>query len=317
MEQFMSVYSEYLGKQLSFDQLVAERKKQLKRIADLRGRDIIVYASDISKNCPNNIDRSDILPFEDQLSVLDKDAVDVILQTPGGLAEVVEDLVKIIRSKFDKVGVIVPGAAYSAGTIFVMAADEILMSPSSSLGPIDAQILSNRKRFSADAFLEGLEKIKKEAAENKALNIAYIPILQNISPGEIQHCENAQNFSKTLVTDWLKQYKFKFWNRHSSTGQPVTEQEKEARAKEIANALCNQGRWLTHGRSIKIDDLTKELRLQITDYSKNNDLFDAINRYYILLQMSFDADIYKIYETPTSQIYKALNVTVPQPMSIC
>jgi 7-keto-8-aminopelargonate synthetase-like enzyme len=132
--------------------------------------------------------------------------------------------------------------------------------------------------------------------------------LLNISPGEIQHCENAQNFSKTLVTDWLKQYKFKFWNEHSD-GRPVTEQEKEKRAEEIASALCNQGRWLTHGRSIKIDDLTQELRLQITDYSQTPDLADAINRYYILLQMSFDANngIYKIYETPESQIYRTLN----------
>ncbi|MDR3232161.1 MAG: hypothetical protein LBT46_00580 [Planctomycetaceae bacterium] len=309
----MSVYSEYIGKHLSFEQLVGERKHQLERIAELRGRDVIVYASDISsKNCPNSIDRSDLLPFNDQLSVLKGDAVDIILQTPGGLAEVVEDLVRSIRSKFENVGVIVPGMAYSAGTIFAMAADEILMSRSSSLGPIDAQIVSNGKRFSADAFLEGLEKIKNEAAKNNMLNIAYIPILQSISPGEIQHCENAQSFSKTLVTDWLRQYKFKLWVKHSSTGKPVTEEEKKAKAEKIAVELCNQGRWLTHGRSIKIDDL-KNLGLQITDYSTNSDLFDAVNRYYTLLQMSFDANIYKLYETPTSQIYKALNIpTAPQ-----
>jgi hypothetical protein len=310
----MGVYSEYLGQQLSFDQLSSERKKQLERISQLRGRGIIVYASDISgkNNSPNSIDHSDILPFSDQLSVLTGNEVDILIQTPGGLAEVVEDLVKLVRSRFERVGVIVPGAAYSAGTIFTMAADEILMCPTSSLGPIDAQIMSNGKRFSADAFLEGIKKIKDEAATTGKLNIAYIPILQSISPGEIQHCENAQALSRTLVTNWLKQYKFKFWDKHSSNGNDVTDADKERRAEEIASALCNQGRWLTHGRSIKLQDL-KDLRLQITDYSEDADLNDAITRYFTLLQMSLETNLYKIYETSTSQIYRSQNVALPQP----
>ena len=54
-----------------------------------------------------------------------------------------------------------------------MAGDEILMGDSSSLGPIDAQVVSNGKRFSADAFLDGLEKIKREVAETGKLNPAY------------------------------------------------------------------------------------------------------------------------------------------------
>ena len=50
-------------------------------------------------------------------------------------------------------------------------------------------------------------KIKDDVLNTGKLNPAYIPILQNISPGEIQHFENAQNFSRTLVTKWLKTYK--------------------------------------------------------------------------------------------------------------
>ena len=115
----MGVYSEYLEKQLSFDQLCQERKKQLAKISNLRNRDIIVYASDISKACPNNIDHSDIVPFSDQLSNIKSENIDIILETPGGFAEVVEDLVKLIRGKFVKVGIIIPGTAKSAGTILL------------------------------------------------------------------------------------------------------------------------------------------------------------------------------------------------------
>ncbi|HPG41806.1 MAG TPA: Clp protease ClpP [bacterium] len=302
----MGFYSDFLNKNLSFDDLNKERKKQLQTISKLRNnRDILVFASDLTKNIFNSIDYSDILPFQDQLSNLNGESIDIILETPGGYAEVVEDLVKLVRKKYDKVGIIIPGWAKSAGTIFALAGDEILMGPTSGLGPIDAQIiLSNNKKYSAEAFLEGLEKIKKEIEKTGKLNPAYIPILQNISPGEIQHCENAQNFSQKLVTDWLSNYKFKFWDTHKSSKKVVTKEEKEKRAKEIANELCKQSKWLTHSRSIKIDDF-EELKLQIYDYSKNKELNDAIMKYYTLMRMSFEvSNMVKIYETIESQIYK-------------
>lgn len=300
----MGYYSDYLNKQWDFDQISEERKKQLNIISKLRGdRAILVYASDFTKNAPTSVDYNDLLPFQDQLTNLTGQALDIILETPGGLAEVVEDLVKLMRGKFEKVGIIIPGSAKSAGTIFAMAGDEILMGPGSALGPIDAQIISNNKRYSAEAFLEGLEKIKAEVLKTKRLNPAYIPILQNISPGEIQHCENAQNFSKKLVTDWLSKYKFKFWEKHSSTGLQVTLKEKKDRAHKIADKLCKQSLWLTHGRSIKIDDF-EEMKLKITNFSQNEKLNEAIMRYYTLLKMSFESNIYKIFETIDSQIYR-------------
>ena len=304
-QTIVSIYSDYLGMQLDFENLSAERKRQLDHISFIRKRPNIVYASDMGKSCPNMIDYTDILPFWDQLENIQGDEIDIILETPGGYAEVVEELVGMIRDRFERVGVIVPGTAKSAGTIFTMAADEILMGETSSLGPIDAQIKHNGKIYSAEAFLEGLRKIRDHSESERRLDIAYIPILQNISPGEIQHCENVQAFSRRLVTNWLKSYKFKYWSTHSSTGQPVSEGDKEERATQIATTLCNHSYWLTHGRSIKIQDL-KDMRLIITDYRENPILNEAIMRYYTLLRMSFDTNIYKIYETSKTQVYRAL-----------
>jgi hypothetical protein len=314
----MGVYSDYLNKKWDFQTLAAERKTQLSRISSLRnGRGVLVYAADLTKNgrdVPLMIDYSDLLPVQDQLSAITGDEVDIIIETPGGIAEVAEDMVRIIRSKFARVGMIVPGWAKSAGTILVMAGDEILMGPSSSLGPIDPQINFGGKRFSADAFLDGFEKIKTEVQKTGKLNPAYIPILQNISPGEIQNCENARTFSQRLVKDWLASYKFKYWTNHSD-GRPVTPDEKKQRADEIAKELCDHSQWLTHGRSVKLDDLRKgNLRLKIVDYSENPDLNDAISRYYTLLRMSFDAtNIFKVIETATSQIYRFITAQVPAP----
>lgn len=303
----MGIYSDYLNRGLNFEQLTQLRKEQLLQISKLRGgRDIIVYASDVDNkgNAPVAIDFSDILPFNDQLNNLKGKSIDVILETPGGVAEAVEDLVRLLRDKYDHIGIIVPGTAKSAGTIYSMAGDEILMGTTSALGPIDAQIISSNKRYSADAFLEGLEKIKADVITSGKLNPAYIPILQNISPGEIQHCENAQNFSKRLVTQWLSAYKFKYWDKHSSTGLEVTQDEKEKKAKQIADKLCKHSDWLTHGRSIPIKEL-EAMGLKITDYSKLTELNDAITRYYTLLKMTLEStNVYKVIETTTTQILR-------------
>lgn len=309
----MGAYSEYLGRPWTAESLTAERKVQLKRISKLRnGRDLLVIAADLTKGGNNisiSLDYSDILPVQDQLSVLHGSELDLILETPGGLAEVAEDIVRQIRTKYARVGVIVPGWAKSAGTILAMAGDEILMGASSALGPIDPQIgFSSGKRFSADAFLEGLDKIKDEVQTTGKLNAAYIPILQNISPGEIQNSINARKFSQELVREWLVQYKFKFWVKHAKTGKDVTDEEKTEQAAKIAEALCNHSKWLTHNRSLRREDL-EGLGLKITDYTLETELNDAITRYYTLLKMTFDmVNVYKMFETADSQVMRMLAI---------
>lgn len=302
------IYSEYLNKNMNLNDLSLERKKQLKIIEQIRGSKVLVYAADMMKPISVMIDYSDLAPINDQLLSLNGDKIDLIIETPGGFGEVVEDIVKLVRGRFTNVSVIIPGYAKSAGTILAMSADEILMGSLSSLGPIDAQISASNgnKRYSADAFLEGLEKIKNEANAKNKIDLAYIPILQNISPGEIQHCENAQNFSRTLVREWLYQYKFKDWNTHLKSGEIVTEAQKKAKAKEIADQLCNHRRWLSHSKSLKISDL-ESLGLIINNYENNPALNEAILRYYYLLKMTFESSTYKIYETVNTQIYRQIN----------
>ncbi|CDO03085.1 Serine dehydrogenase proteinase [Oceanobacillus picturae] len=308
----MGFYWEYIEKKMSFEEITQERKKQLKRISTIRNnRDIIVYAADYSKGqAPISILYEDLAPFNDQLSNLNGKAVDLILETPGGSGEVAEDIVKTLRNKYDNVSVIIPGWAKSAGTIIAMASDDILMDTTSALGPIDAQLTWQGKTFSADALLKGFEKIKREVDEKQFLNQAYIPILQGISPGELESAQNSLDFAKDLVRDWLISYKFKDWNVHSSTGEEVTSEEKRVRANEIATELCNHEKWKTHGKSLRIKDL-EEMGLKINNYEDNNDLNDAISRYKALLNMSFDTNIFKVIETSDTQIYRHLNSEAP------
>ncbi len=303
----MGFYAEYLNKQMSPEQLDHERKLQLQAIAKHRNRDVLVVAADLTRARANpGINYADLLPIRDQLDNLTgTDAIDLILETPGGSGETAEDIVGLLRGRYQRIGVVVPGVAKSAGTIIAMAADEILMEPGSALGPIDAQITWQGKTFSAHALLEQMHKIKAEVLATGQLNRAYIPILQGISPGELQEAQHALDFARDLVRDWLNAYKFKDWAAHRSTGLPVTPEDRFARAQEIADKLCDHSHWKTHGRSIKIADL-RAMRLLITDYAKDRALWESVRRYYTLLRMMFEGPLYKVFETQhdKSQIFR-------------
>lgn len=295
---------------MDFDQLTAERRSQLAEVARLRDRDVLVFAAEMGNPLvTTSIDYSDLLHVQDQLSFLRGSKLDVIVETPGGQAEVVEDIVKMFHDQFDEVDFIVPGWSKSAGTIMVMAGDEILMEPSSAVGPIDAQLIHNGKPIAADAMIEGFEKVKDEVTRTGTLNRAYVPILQGISPGDLQSAENALKFGKALVTDWLVAYKFKGWTTHSSSGAPVTDAERRTRAEDVAEELCNHRKWLTHGRSLKMSDL-RAMGLKIVDYSEHAALCEAIRRYYTLLRMTFtNSHAYKVVETQEAKIVR---FAVPQ-----
>ena len=311
----MGIFANTIQQFQSPEQIDIARKQALIEISQKRKIDnIIVYAGNIDSKA-GSIVRNDKLFFFDQLQNLKKEEpIDIILETPGGLAEVVDEFVRQLRNMFTTVNIIIPGCAYSAGTIFAMSADEILMNNFSTLGPIDAQVQFNGQMMSADSILDGFEEIKNDCKDN-GFNSAYIPVLQSLNPGILQEMKCAQEFSKDLVKDWLVKYKFKGWTIHSSDGRPVTDKEKTDRAEEIAAKLSRHKDWYSHGRSIKIDDLTK-MKLRIIDYSKDPDLEKAIFTYYVLLKRTFDIQrASKLIETKMSTIMFS-EKQLPQPANV-
>ncbi len=315
VEKGAGLLHEYITRNLTPQQIEQERRAQLARIGELRQSAVVTYAVRLTAmpvQAPTPILYDDLLPFTDMLANCTGDRIAVVLETHGGVGEVGREMVEILHERFRHVTFIVPGTAKSTGTIMVLGADEILMGSASSLGPIDAQIAQDGKQYSADALIEGLDRIKGEVEKTGKLNAAYIPILQKLSPGELEHARNALQFARETVREWLAKYKFREWERHSSTGQAVTDDEKARRADEIAKALCSQARWRTHGRSIRIADL-RALRLKITNYEDDPVLADAINRYYVLLRMTFEGgNVYKIVETPAATLAMRFNLQVAQ-----
>ena len=207
-----------------------------------------------------------------------RDKLYIILTTLGGSAEIVERYVNILRYHYTEVNFIVPDYAYSAGTIFCMSGDSILMDYISVLGPIDPQVPNKDNKYvAALGYLDKINEFIAKAANN-TLTKAELIWLKDLDLGEIRSFEQARDLTTDLLQKWLVKYKFKNWTHHSNN-TCVTKEEKQQRAIEIAQELSDNNKWKSHGKGISIAELS-DLKLKIEDYSKEDDLRALIRDYY-------------------------------------
>jgi len=120
---------------------LSERIEIYKAIEDYRKIPLIVYATSTRAGVPALIASDAVRLFIDQLDkIKNGKAVDILLHSSGGDALAAWKIMSMLRERFDKVNVLVPYMAFSAATILSLGANEIVMHPYSSLGPIDPQI---------------------------------------------------------------------------------------------------------------------------------------------------------------------------------
>lgn len=267
-----------------FDATIKELlNKKLCQLEKRLQSDVIFYLGEIQPGL--------LRLFRDLIEDLKKDKkkterLVIILNTTGGSAEIAEKMVDITRKHYKEVFFIVPDFAMSAGTIFCMSGDKIYMDYSSSLGPIDPQVWNGKQWVPALGYLDKVEQLF-EKDRNGALTRAEFLILQGQDLAMLSRCEQAKALTITLLKKWLVEHKFKDWKTHQTDpvkrGQPVTMQEKEKRAEEIADLLGNNKEWHSHGRMIGIETLRTKLRLKIEDFSEDFFLHPLIRSYNDLL----------------------------------
>jgi serine dehydrogenase proteinase len=263
-------------------------------IAEVKGitnRPLLVYASACTtsgKRYPPEhlqIDPSDKIGFHDVLERLPGPNVDILIHSPGGFAEATETIVEEIRQKYNNVRFIVPSFAKSAATMMVMSGDEILLDEAAELGPIDPQMRTANGVAPAEAIKEQFLKASAEiTSDPKKLSI-WIPILQPMGPALLVQCDNAIKLSKQLVEDWLTNYMFR------------AVQNGRERAKLIANYLGSHANFMSHGRRVRLVDLTKpEFGLAIRNLRDDAALYAAVWKTYCALDITFaNMPIYKIF----------------------
>jgi hypothetical protein len=207
----------------------------------------------------------------------------IMLDTPGGIVEVVARMVDTVRFHYSEVDFIVPDRAMSAGTVFVMSGNRIFMDYFSCLGPIDPQIEKDGRLIPALSYLNQFNKLNQKAAQG-SLTSAEFALIRMIDPGELDQFEEARNLYIDLLKKWLSKYKFKNWQRTEGRNIPVTSDMKERRAEEIASQLSDSQRWHSHGIGINMATLRNELNLRIEDLADRPELHQKVRQYFELLR---------------------------------
>lgn len=303
----MSLLNEYISKKLSGVELEAELLRLIAEYNKLRDTYLFVFSAAIGKPIPSvPIEQADFYVFHDLLSNK-KDLhkkVDVYLETPGGSGETAEEIVRFLHNNFETVSFVVSGEAKSAGTIIVLSGDEILMTETGSLGPIDAQVKIGRSIISAYDYIEWVNEKRSEAEKKGELNPFDATMVAQITPGELSGVLHALKYAEDLVVEWLVKYKFKQWHVTETRQLPVTEEMKKRRALEIAGELTNHSKWRLHGRSIKRSDL-EDIGLMIKKVEDNPKLSELVYRIQTVCRLLFDTTAtFKIFATKDTKIFR-------------
>ena len=297
--------NEYINKKMTMADLENELTELIKQYNSFRGTHLIVYAGAIGKQVPDiALSMDDYYTIYDMLREVESENLDFYIETPGGSGEAAEEIGRFIRKKFKKIFFVVSGESKSAGTILALSGDEIFMTETGSLGPIDAQLRIGRTVGSAYDYMEWVHEKKMEAQENGMLNPFDATMVAQISPSELKGVYNSLEFAKDIVKEWIFKYKFKDWEVTETRKEPVTDEMKKERANEIAKELTNHSKWRTHGRSLKIDDL-ENIGLRIKRLDDEPKLAETIYRIQTIIRIIFSSSTnYKIIINENNKLFK-------------
>lgn len=253
------------------------RLEQLReKIEQRMGADLLALFGGIQSGVDHKV-RDALDPIQDRRSKLA-----IILQTGGGVVEIAERMVNVIRHFYREVVFIVPDVALSAGTVFAMSGDAIMMDYFSVLGPIDPQLEREGRLVPALSYLTQFDRLIGKSAAGTLTN-AEFAILSKFDLAELHQYEMARDLSVSLLKRWLTTYKFKDWTTTETRRKPVTQADKETRATQIAMALMDNARWGSHGRGIPMRVLQEELGLKIDDLGADTQLSALVHDYSSLL----------------------------------
>lgn len=274
-----------------FDELI----RGLNEIEEIRERPCLTYVGNVVRDDSGNsgVDSTDDLPFFEMVQKVPKDVqkVDILLATRGGSGHQISRFVNCLRTRFDQVDFILPSFCMSAGTLFALSGNNILMTERACLGPIDPQVPTKDGRYvPAQALLLLVDKLQKdgqEALNNKgSVPWTAVRIIDSIDKKELGDAITASQYSITMATQFLINYKFKNWTIRKTSGEPVSDDYRQHRAEEISNSLASHDKWKNHGHAISRDVLWNEIKLKIGH--PDDKLERAIIRLWALYTYVFD-----------------------------
>ena len=176
-----------------------QRQEAIRSYEESTGRSLVVFRGIITKF---------FIPyFQDAITdVARGHPLDLMVTSPGGDPETALRMAKICRDGRHDFRVIIPETAASAATLLALAAEEIVMSSASALGPIDAQLSLPLRRdyVSAKVIIEIYEEIT-QLAQTGALSPDLLgALIADIDLVTIQNAKGAVKRTGELVPELIK-----------------------------------------------------------------------------------------------------------------
>ncbi|WP_096359516.1 MULTISPECIES: SDH family Clp fold serine proteinase [unclassified Microbacterium] len=265
-------------------------------LAQIRDRNVLVYFSSFLQKGdvpPGHIIMmpEDVNGFMAAFHGMDKTkGLTVLMHTPGGATMAVQSLVEYTRSMFNDVEVIVPAFAMSAGTMYALASDRIILGRQSQLGPIDPQLSIAGRQHSARSIVEQFDQARREIvgdasagtpADPFAANL-WAPILGSFAPSLLQFANDQLDFSESMVAGWLERYMFA-----GDTGKAVA----------VANFFNDASQHKSHDKRIGVDEARAQ-GLTVELLEDNQALQEAALTLYHILTILVE-------QTPTTKLISA------------
>ncbi len=155
--------------------MLRTRIKLYRQLEKERKRPLIVYVTSTRQNAGGQISGDSVAEFQAQLEALPPKtkALDLLLVSVGGDPTVAWRIVSLVRERYSKFAVLVPHAAFSAATLIVLGADEIVMHPNGNLGPTDPQITvpknsrNEEVRFGSEDLMAFLTFVKQNVSKDE------------------------------------------------------------------------------------------------------------------------------------------------------
>jgi hypothetical protein len=120
-----------------------QRIELIRNIERHRGSQLICCLTSDRPNAAGIIAKDFIPVFFNHLSaVSNPKQIDVLMFTPGGDTLAAFGLCRLIREFAERVSVLIPEKCHSAGTLFALGADQIVMGKAATLTPIDPSVNS-------------------------------------------------------------------------------------------------------------------------------------------------------------------------------
>ena len=175
-----------------------ERQRQIRNYESVTGCSLIVFCGPIEPRV--------ITPFADAVGDVDPDdPLDLMLSSLGGDAETALRLALMCHADREQFRVIVPDMAASAATLLALAAESIMMSSTSTLGPVDPQILLNTRGeyYPAKYIVQIVEELYERSEKSPQLFEIHMAMLADIDAVIYQIAKAAMDRTRELIPEFL------------------------------------------------------------------------------------------------------------------